>query len=173
MFIVNAPLAFDRRSSGYVSLGTIETNVPTQYWPLSTSVIVLPTIIEAAQQLVKITQVKLRETAASGTTKKNDILLYFYNVVGATPPTLGAVYNAATTNHVATVAIAGADYKRLSATVDEAYVYPNAEFKSLSDATSVNLYCIAVFNEAGAGAQYAASAVVEVDVTVELAQTDA
>lgn len=167
----NIPIAFDRRTSGWVEFPTpYNAGAATQYWPLSQSVITLPSIAEAAGQIVTIKQVSLREKLTSGTLRSQAFDIHFWNAAGATPPTFAAVYEPSTTNYIGVVQIVAGNYKRQSSTCKEAYVFPELQFETVDNATSVNLYAVAVFAE-GTPTDLDASHTMFLNVFTELAQT--
>jgi len=143
----NTPVAFDERCSGWVQFASPDLTSLAQYEPLSATVLTLPLIAEATGQVVIITQLMIREVATSGLTS-NALDIALWDVSGVTAPTLGAVYNPSTTNDKGIVQVASADFVRRSATRREAIVKPNLRYETSDDATSVNLYAVAMFSGA-------------------------
>jgi hypothetical protein len=143
----NTPIAYDERTSGWVQFTAPDLTGLAQYEPLSATVLTLPLIAEASEQVVLITQFMIREYATSGLTS-NALAIHLWDVSGVTAPTLGVVYDPSTTNYVGQIAIATADFVRVSTTVREATVKPNLRYVTASDATSVNLYAVALFTGA-------------------------
>lgn len=145
------------KASGTFS--AVSTSALVQYYPIKDSVITLSNIAQGTNQPVEILSVRVRETATAGNQKLKGLILYFYTDAAPTTPTLAAVYDAPTSNHVATCIVGSGDYTlRLRSGADEvwdAIVQPSRDadvctpfFVTGTTATATNLYCVALANEA-------------------------
>lgn len=144
---------------GFQSLGTgIVTSALSQYYPLAESVVVLYSQAQTTRQHGILRQLQFEETASSSANvKKAPLQVLIYTGTAPTTPTAGAVYNGSTTNLLAVVEIAAADYKRVSDTVWIATVKPDLYYRTTGASGAANIYAV-VLSNSGTTVTYAASA---------------
>jgi hypothetical protein len=112
-------------------------------------------------------QLEVEETAAtSGDIKKAPLHVYLYTNSSPGTPTLGAVYNGSTTNLIAVIAVAQADYVRISDTKWVARVNPSKYYRTGIGSTAGYLYGVVISNN-GASLTYAAGVAMRVKVITE------
>ena len=134
---------------GWIDLTSVSTSALSQYYPLSGTVISFDGLAQTTNQHVIIRQIEIEETAATlGDIKKCPVSIYLYNNTAPSTPTLGAVYNGSTTNRMATINIAQADYVRVSDTVWVARVNPDYVIRTGTNANASNFYGIVISNSA-------------------------
>lgn len=112
-------------------------------------------------------QLEVEETAAtSGDIKKAPLHVYLYTNSSPGTPTLGAVYNGSTTNLIAVIAVAQADYVRISDTKWVASVNPSKYYRTGIGSTAGYLYGVVISNSA-TSVTYAAGVGMRVKVITE------
>lgn len=145
-------------NQGWLDMGTIETNAPTQYWPVTISELEFDSMAQGVQQVLTVEQISIEETASSSANKKrNALAVYLYTDAAPTAPTLGAVYNPSALNllgvfNVPSGAATPADpfngYRRVSDTVDIATIKPQEKVVVGTTAASSTIWAVVLFQGA-------------------------
>jgi|APGre2960657404_1045060.scaffolds.fasta_scaffold67175_2 hypothetical protein len=152
---------------GWIDLTSVSTSALSQYYPLSGTVMTFEGTASTTNQHMILQQLEVEETAAtSGDIKKAPLHVYLYTNSSPGTPTLGAVYNGSTTNLIAVIAVAQADYVRISDTKWVARVNPSKYYRTGIGSTAGYLYGVVISNN-GASLTYAAGVAMRVKVITE------
>lgn len=152
---------------GWIDLTSISTSALSQYYPLSGTVITFEGTASTTNQHMILRQLEVEETATSSANiKKAPLHVYLYTNTSPGTPTTGAVYNGSTTNLIAVVPVAEADYVRVSDTVWVARVNPARYYRTGTGSTAGFLYGVVISNSA-TSVTYAASAAMRLKVITE------
>lgn len=131
--------------------GSLTVSPATQYEPIGgAEVLTFQGMAVAKKQVHKITQFQFRETASGGgTVKKNNLIVYLFAGTDAgsiTQPVDNTVYSPATTYYLGQIAIASADYKRITADIWEATVFPNLTIVTPVSGNPADIHIVTVFD---------------------------
>lgn len=152
-------------ADGWVGFSSIATTALSQYFGIAAEVLTFPAMAQTTNQHLELLQIEVEETATSSANiKKPALRVYLYTDAAPTAPATNAVYNGSTTDLMAgPIAIATADYARVSDTVWVATVNPRRIIRTGTTATATNIYVVVL---ADAGVTFAASAGIRVKLSV-------
>ncbi len=152
---------------GWIDLTSVSTSALSQYYPLSGTVMTFEGTASTTNQHMILRQLEVEETAAtSGDIKKAPLNVYLYTNSSPGTPTLGAVYNGSTTNLIAVIPVAQADYVRISDTKWVARVNPSKYYRTGIGSTAGYLYGV-VISDSGTSVTYVAGVAIRVKVITE------
>lgn len=171
----NTPIASNFLSAtnstdlGWIDLTSISTSALSQYYPISPTVITFEGTANTTNQHMVLRQVEIEETATSSANiKKCPLHVYLFTNSSPGSPTAGAVYNGSTTNLIAVVPIAQADYVRVSDTVWVARVNPNRYYRTTNTGSTAGFLYGVVISDSATSVTFAASAGIRVKVITEV-----
>jgi hypothetical protein len=154
-------------TGGWVDLASVDTNALSRYYPLTATPVSFDGMALTTRQHLILRQVTYEETAATAADiKKCPLLLYVYGSQAPTAPSLGSVYNASTVRLIGQVAIAAADYIRVSDTVWRAVVNPNLYMRTDATSDATRMWVVPV-SDSSSSVTYAASAAGRIEVITE------
>lgn len=100
---------------GWVPVDTVSTATLSQFYGVAEETLEFADMFDQGLSITVIDCIEIEEEAPTAAEKADLILMLF--TADPTAPADDAVYNAVKTYHVATIEIAGADYKRISSLI--------------------------------------------------------
>lgn len=163
----------NRRASLFQSVtGLDTTNSLTTGEAVNNAVLTFSTLVDGANQNFDLSQITVRETAAtSSDVKKPDLAIVWYHGTPPTTPTPNAVYGTPVgSTYLCTTYIAEADYKRVSETVWEASITPARRLVTQTTGATTEIYAVVLSMESG-GVTFASGAALSVQAITTLHNT--
>lgn len=150
------PIAYNLLSAsnsldhGWISFPSVTLTALSQFYPLTVATLQFDNLAQTTNQHVQAVQLQIEETASSNANiRQAPLKVYLYNNTSPTTPTLGAVYDASTTNLVGVFNVATADYTRISATKYVATIKPDLYFRTGTSSAPNIFFAVVVSNDAG------------------------